>query len=121
MTAEAPPIERLRATPILVTASLVQLAGTAVFLINVPAQNIPPFLGWLSAMASTGVASVACWRSASTPGLSPVARRLSRQVSVVAALVMVALGGDAHHAYVDPLQSGSDHDMVSTVLYVLSM
>ncbi len=121
MTAEAPPIERLRATAILVTASIVQLAGTAVFLINTPAQNIPPFLGWLFAMASTGVAAVACWQTASTPGLSPVARRLWRQVSVVAGLVMVALGGDAHHAYLDPQDSGADHDVLSTVLYVLSM
>ncbi len=121
MTAEAPPIERLRATPILVTASVVQLVGTALFLINAPAEHLPPFLGWLSAMASTGVAAVACWQSASTPGLNPVAKRLWRQVSVVAALVMVALGGDAHHAYVDPPMSGSDHDVPTTALYVLSM
>lgn len=122
MTAETPPIERLQATPILVTASIVQLTGTAVFLINAPAPTISPGFGWVAATAATGVAAVACWRTAATPGLRAVARRLWRSVAVVAALVMAALGGDARRAFIDPYgHDGADHDAFSTALYVLAM
>src|SRR4051812_16082944 len=122
MSVEVPAVERLRATPILVTASAVQLLGIALFLINTPAQNIPPVLGWLSAMASTGVATVACWGTGWTGGMSRVAKGLWRQVSVVTALGVGGGGGAARQSFVDPVgYTGLSHDLPSTLMYIASM
>src|SRR3954464_6392548 len=122
MVGETPQVERLRAAPILVAASAVQLAGVVVFLANVTAPHVPPVFGWVCAMASTGVAALACRRAAGTPGVGLVARRLWREVALVAALVMVALGGDAWSSLVDPHGfEGLNHDMFATVVYVVAM
>jgi diguanylate cyclase (GGDEF)-like protein len=122
MTGEAPQVERLRATPALVTAALVQIAGVVVFLANVSTQTVPPVFGWVMSMLSSGVAAVACWRAGGTPGVSRIGRRLWREFAVVATLVVVALGGDARRALIDPRgYADRDHDVVTTVLYLLAM
>jgi diguanylate cyclase len=115
-------VARRRATPLLVAAVAVQLAGIALFLTNVSDQRLPPFVCWLPSIVSTLLAAYACRRTAASPALDPVASRLWRQIALVATLVAVGLVGDTRAAFADPATfDGKTHDLPTSVVYGLSM
>jgi diguanylate cyclase (GGDEF)-like protein len=115
-------VERLRATPMLVTLAALQLAAVVLFVVNVAGQRTPVLLGWLPVVASGVLAGLGCRTAAATPGLDQVGRRVWRQLAGVCALVTLATAGDArlalsHSGAVDQKQ----HDTVTSVLYGLSL
>ena len=66
-------VRRLRATPLLVVAGLIQLGALALFGVNFPAPRTPVAVGWLGAPLATILAAVACWEAGGTRGLDRVA------------------------------------------------
>jgi diguanylate cyclase (GGDEF)-like protein len=105
----------------LITMLAVQGAAAGLFLLNLTEQRIHPIWGWIPAVAGTAAAALACWQAAATPGLTPVVRRLWRQLSLVSALVVLGLGGDALRTFTAPEQTGQQQrDPVTTGIYILS-
>lgn len=122
MSSDGRQVERLRATPMLVTILAMQAAASGLFLLNLTEQRIHPIWGWAPAVAGTTVAALACWQAAATPGLTRVVQRLWRQVSVVAALVVLGLVGDSLRTFTAPEQVTQQvHDPVTTGVYILAM
>ena len=115
-------VERLRATPMLVTLVALQLAAVALFLLNVAGQRTPVALGWLPVIGSGVLAGLGCRQAAAAAGLHQVGRRVWRQLAGVCALVTLATVGDArlavaHSGTVDQKQ----HDTVTSMLYGMSL
>jgi diguanylate cyclase len=122
MTGDGRQVERLRATPMLITVLAVQMLGSGLFLLNVTEQRIHPIWGWIPAVAATSAAGLACWQAAETPGLTRVVQRLWRQLSLVTALVVLGLMGDSLQTITAPGKvSQQQHDPVTTGLYILAM
>jgi diguanylate cyclase len=122
MAGDVRQLERLRATPVLVAACVVQLAAVGLFLVNASVQRTSPLVGWLLVMIATAVAGVSCWHASSTPGADRVARRLWRQLTLVCALVVLGTAGDARQSIVDPARMDQkDHDAFTSVFYMLAM
>jgi diguanylate cyclase (GGDEF)-like protein len=75
--------ERLRPTPMLVTAVAVLVGSILLFAVNLDTQRTQAVRGWMPAMAGAGLAGWACWRTVLTPGPGRVTRRVRRSLAVV--------------------------------------
>src|SRR5690349_19446401 len=87
-TGEERQAERLRLTPMLVTAVAVLAASIGVFAVNYTVQHSLVVWGWIPAMLGAAVAGWACWRAAVAPGLEGVTRRLWRSHAFICVLVV---------------------------------
>jgi diguanylate cyclase (GGDEF)-like protein len=122
MAVDGQQVGRLRATPVLVTAVVVQVVAVAIFLINVSEQRTSALWGWFPDLAATGVAAFACWQAAAALGVDRPARRLWRQLAVVCAVVIVATVGDTRQSLLHPTFADQTyHDAPTSALYVLAM
>ncbi|MEU7907527.1 bifunctional diguanylate cyclase/phosphodiesterase [Actinoplanes sp. NPDC049118] len=114
-------VERLRPTPMLIAAVAV-LAGSIVLLaLNVTEQRIPDVWGWLPVITGTAIAGWACWRTASTPGLDAVTRRMWRCLAVVCVLIVLGVAGDARLAAADPARLDGLDYLPTSICYALAM
>ncbi len=115
-------VERLRATPMLVTATTVLLAAIALFAVNLEVQRTDAVWGWMPAMLGSAVAGLICWQAAAAPGLDRVGRRLWRQLALVCVLVVFGVVGDARQTVLDPSWTlEQEHDRFSATCYALAM
>ena len=122
MTDDGRRVERLRATPLLVAAVVVQLAGLALFLSNVTEQRVPPFVCWLPALLATLLAAIGCWRTAAEPALDRVSTRLWRQLTLVVLLLTAGLVSDTRQAFAEPAGfDGVEHYSWTAVVYALAI
>jgi diguanylate cyclase (GGDEF)-like protein len=122
MTRETRPVDRLRPTPLLVTAAAMQAVALVLFAVSVRFRSFPVIWGWLPVVVIAGLTTVACHRAAGAAGIGPVARRLWRSVRLVNVLVAVGTAGDARQAVTHPLRiSQQQHDVPTSVCYLLGM
>ena len=114
--------ERLRATPMLIAVSLIQVAACALLLLNLAEQRTHVVWGWTPVLAGTALAGLACRQAAAADGLDRVARRLWRQLAVVCALVALGTVGDVRTTVLDPeIIAQQEHDPVTSAVYVLAV
>ena len=122
MAYEERTVPRLRATPLLIAAVAVQLAGVGLYLTNLTEQRLPPFVCWLPSIISTLLAAYACRRTAAAPASPRCRAALWRQLGVVVILVAVGLAGDARRAFLEPTGfDGEQHDPPTAACYGLAM
>jgi len=114
-------VERLRPTPMLVTAVAVLAVSIAVFAANVTARQSPAVWGWVPGMAGFGAAAWACRRAAVAPGLNEVTRRVWRSLAIVCVLIMFGAAGDARFAVLHPGRLDQRHDVPTSICYLLAM
>jgi Trk-type K+ transport system membrane component len=122
VSSETRPVERLRLTPLLTAAAVMQLAAIVLYAVNATHQQFSPFWGWLPAISITFLTAFSCWHAARTAGLAPVPARLWRSITLV--LVLVGLGtiGDARQSVVDPLRiTQQQHDLPTSICYAASV
>jgi diguanylate cyclase (GGDEF)-like protein len=120
-TGEERQVERLRPTPMLVTAVAVLAASIIVFAANYTVQHSLVVWGWMPAMMGTAVAGWACWRTAFTPGLDRITRRVWRSLAVVCVLIVLGLAGDARFTVLHPDRLDQQHDVPTSVCYALAV
>ena len=122
MAGDGRQVERLRATPMLVTATAVVLAALALFLVNMAEQVTDAVWGWMPAMLGTAAAGLVCWQAAAAPGLDRVGRRLWRQLALVCVLVVLGVAADARQTVLDPAWTVEQkHDGIAAGAYTLAM
>jgi diguanylate cyclase (GGDEF)-like protein len=114
-------VERLRPTPMLGAAVAVLAVSIGLFAVNFSKQSSPAAWGWVPALAGTALAGWACWRTAATPGLDGVARRVWRSLTVVSALVLLGLAGDARFTALNPARLEQQHDLPTLICYLLAL
>ncbi|MEU8611027.1 EAL domain-containing protein [Actinoplanes sp. NPDC048791] len=120
-TGEERQVERLRPTPMLITAVAVLVVSIGVFVANYAAQRSQVVWGWMPAMIGTAIAGWACWRTAFTPGLDRVTRRVWRSLAVVCVLIVLGLAGDARFTVLNPGRLDQQHDVPTSICYALAM
>jgi diguanylate cyclase (GGDEF)-like protein/PAS domain S-box-containing protein len=74
----------LTGEPLLAAAAAAAVVATLWFLVNLHGPVGPPVLGWLPALTSLVLAVASFWRTATTPGLPPTARRFWRMLTLAA-------------------------------------
>jgi diguanylate cyclase (GGDEF)-like protein len=122
VTSDQRPVERLRPTPLLVTAMVMQLAAIALFAVNASHQLIGVVWGWLPGIVITGLSGVACRHAADAPGLDVVAARLWRSIGLVSILVGLGTVGDARQSVVHPERvTQQQHDLPTSLCYALAL
>jgi diguanylate cyclase (GGDEF)-like protein len=122
MTSDEHPVERLRPTPLLVTAAVMQLVAVVLYAVNGPHQHFSLFWGWTPAIVISGLTAVAARRAAGVPGLEAPQARLWRSIGWVALLTGLGTLGDARQSVLDPLRvSQQQHDVPTSICYVLTM
>jgi diguanylate cyclase (GGDEF)-like protein len=122
MTGDERRAERLRPTPMLVTAVVMQVAAIVLFAVNLTEQRTGVLWGWLPAIAVTAAAGVNSWRTASATGLGRPDGRVWRQLSVVYALAACGLAGDTRQMIAHPDRSDQQqHDAATSGFYVLAV
>jgi diguanylate cyclase (GGDEF)-like protein len=114
-------VERLRPTPMLITAVAVLAVSIGVFTVNYAVQHSQVVWGWMPAMIGTAIAGWACWRTAFTPGLDRVTRRLWRSLAVVCVLIVLGVAGDARFTVLHPGRLDQQHDTPTSICYALAM
>ncbi len=114
-------VERLRPTPMLVTAVAVPAVSVGVFTMNYTEQHSAVVWGWMPAMVGTAVAGWACWRTAFTPGLDKVTRRVWRSLAVVCVLIVLGVAGDARFTVLHPGRLDQQHDVPTSICYALAV
>ncbi len=119
---ETRPVERLRPTPLLTAAALMQTAAIVLYAVNATHRQISPFWGWLPAICITFLTAFACWHAARTDGLAPVPARLWRSITLVLVLVGLGTAGDARQSVLDPLRvTQQQHDLPTSICYTASI
>ncbi|MEV6595890.1 EAL domain-containing protein [Actinoplanes sp. NPDC051346] len=121
MTVDEQQVERLRPTPVLLTAAAVCVASIMLFAVNYAEQRIQVAWGWMPAIVGTMVAGWACWHTASADGLDRVTARVWRSLAVVCAFIVLGVAGDARHYAMNPTAVDQDHDIPTTIAYALAM
>ncbi|MCA2214808.1 putative bifunctional diguanylate cyclase/phosphodiesterase [Jidongwangia harbinensis] len=122
MTGEEPLAERLRPTPVLVTAAVLLVAAAVLFAVNLAEPRVGPFWSWMPAVLGTAVAGLACWQTAAKAGPDRHGRRIWRQFALVCALVTCGLVGDTRQMMLYPHRlNQQQHDAVTSIVYVLAM
>jgi diguanylate cyclase (GGDEF)-like protein len=114
-------VERLRLTPMLATAVAVLAVSIGLFAANYTVQRSLVVWGWMPAMAGTAIAGWACWRTAFTPGLDRVTRRMWRSLAVVCVLIVFGVAGDARFSVLNPARLDQQHDLPTTLCFALAM
>src|SRR5688572_18797387 len=97
-------VERLRPTPMLIAAGAVLVVSTGLFAVNSAAQRSLAVWGWAPVVAGAAFTAWLFWRTAVTPGLDAVARRVWRSLAVVAVLVLLGLAGDTWATFQNPVR-----------------
>ncbi|GGQ54566.1 putative bifunctional diguanylate cyclase/phosphodiesterase [Couchioplanes azureus] len=121
MTVDEQQVERLRPTPVLLTAAGVLVASIMLFAVNHAEQRTPVVWGWLPALVGTAVAGWACWHTASTEGLDRVTARVWRCLSLVCLFIALGVAGDARYYARNPGAMDQDHDVPTTIAYAVAM
>ncbi|WP_199513669.1 putative bifunctional diguanylate cyclase/phosphodiesterase [Nucisporomicrobium flavum] len=121
MTVDERQVERLRPTPMLLTAAAVLVISIVLFAVNYTEQRTQVVWGWMPAMLGTAVAGWSCWRTAFAPGLDPVTARIWRSLAVVCVLIVLGVTGDARLYVVNPAAGDQDHDAPTSAAYALAM
>ncbi|MGX6608384.1 putative bifunctional diguanylate cyclase/phosphodiesterase [Micromonosporaceae bacterium Da 78-11] len=122
MTSVVRQVERLRPTPLLVTAAIMQILAIILYAVNAEHQRISLIWGWLPAIVISALTVLATRHAASTSGLPPTAARLWRSIGWVALLTGLGTVGDARQSLVDPLRvTQQQHDVPTSICYVLTM
>ena len=121
MSVDEQQVERLRPTPMLLTAAAVLVASMVLFAVNYTEQRTQVVWGWMPAMLGTAIAGWSCWRTAFTPGLDPVTARSWRSLAVVCVFIVLGVTGDARLYVLNPAAGDQDHDAPTSAMYVLSM
>jgi diguanylate cyclase (GGDEF)-like protein len=120
MTSDDRAVERLRPTPLLITAAVMQVIAIALFAINAHDLRMSVLWGWAPGIVITGLTAFAAYRAAA--GLEPVAARLWRSIGWVALLTGLGTVGDAHASLKHPLQvTQQQHDLPTSICYLLTM
>ncbi|MCO8273071.1 bifunctional diguanylate cyclase/phosphodiesterase [Actinoplanes sp. TRM 88003] len=115
-------VARLRLTPLLATAVLMQVTAIVLYAVNLAQPPFGPAWGWLPGIVLMGVTAVACWQTAGTPGLDRVAVRLWRSIAICAALVGLGTIGDARQSLVDPERvNQQQHDLPTSICYAIAV
>jgi diguanylate cyclase (GGDEF)-like protein len=114
-------VEPLRPTPMLVMAVAVLAVSIGLFAVNYSAQLSMVVWGWMPAMIGTAIAGWACWRTAFTPGLDKVTRRVWRSLAVVCVLIVLGVAGDARFTVLNPQRLDQQHDVPTSICYTLAM
>ncbi|BCJ55558.1 hypothetical protein Asp14428_70330 [Actinoplanes sp. NBRC 14428] len=117
MTVDERQVERLRPTPMLLTAAAVLAASVVLFTVNYAEQRTQVVWGWMPAMVGTAVAGWECWRTASVPDLDRVTARVWRSFAGASVILVLAITGDARHYVLDPGALGQDHDLPTSIAY----
>ncbi|MFI7599559.1 putative bifunctional diguanylate cyclase/phosphodiesterase [Actinoplanes sp. NPDC049681] len=121
MTVDERQVDRLRPTPLLLTAAATLVASIVLFVVNYSEQRTHVVWGWIPALLSAVVSGWACRRTAFSPGLDRVTSRVWRSLAVVCAFIVLGVAGDARHYVLDPSASDRDHDVVASIGYGLSI
>jgi diguanylate cyclase (GGDEF)-like protein len=114
-------VERLRPTPMLITAVAGLAAAIVLFAVNVTEQRTQVVWGWMPAMAGTAIAGWACWRTAFTPGLDKVTARVWRSLAIVCVLIVLGTTGDARLTVANPARLDQEHDLPTAICYALAV
>jgi diguanylate cyclase len=120
-TDEEQQVERLRPTPMLITAVAVLAVSVVLFAINYADQRTQVVWGWMPAMAGTAIAGWSCWRTAQTPGLSKVTSRVWRSLAVVCVLIVLGCADDARFYVLDATVMDQQHDIPASICYALAI
>jgi diguanylate cyclase (GGDEF)-like protein len=121
MTSDDRAVERLRPTPLLMTAAVMQLLAIALFAVNSGDRHISVLWGWLPGIVISGLTALAA-RRAARAGLEPIAARLWRSIGWVALLTGLGTVGDAHESLSHPLRvTQQQHDLPTSICYLLTM
>ncbi|MEV4638836.1 EAL domain-containing protein [Actinoplanes sp. NPDC049548] len=121
MTVDERQVERLRPTPMLLTAAGVLVASIILFAVNYTEQRTPVVLGWLPALLGTAVAGWSCRRTACTRGLPRITARVWRSLSIVCFFIVLGVAGDTRYYALNPGAVDQDHDMPTSVAYALAV
>ncbi|MFI5496102.1 EAL domain-containing protein [Actinoplanes sp. NPDC051859] len=121
MTVDEQQVERLRPTPMLLTAAAVLVVSIMLFAVNYAGALSAPAWGWAPAIVATGLAGWACWRTAKAPGLGAVTARVWRSLAVVCVFVILGVAGDTRHYAVHPGTIDQEHDVPTSIAYALAM
>ena len=122
MTSEKRPVDRLRPTPLLMAAAVMQLSAIVLYAVNASEQRISPLWGWVPGVVLTGLTALACRNAAVTTGMDPVAARLWRTISLATVLIALGTVGDARMSVVEPARvTQQQHDVASSVCYALAI
>jgi diguanylate cyclase (GGDEF)-like protein len=122
MTDDDRPVERLRPTPLLVTAGVMQVLAVALFAINASRPHIGVLWGWLPGIAISVLTAIACKYAAGSPGMDAVPARLWRSIGWVCFLVGLGTLGDARESIVAPLRvTQQQHDVPTSICFALAM
>ena len=120
-TGEERQLERLRLTPMLLTAVAVMAASIGVFAVNYTVQHILVVWGWIPAVLATAIAGWACWRTARASGLDRVTRRVWRSLAGVCALIVLGVADDARYTVLHPGRLDQQHDLPASICYALAV
>jgi hypothetical protein len=122
MSSEKRLVERLRPTPLLLTATVMQVTAIPLYAVNASHQRTGPFWGWLPTVAVTVLTATACRQTATTAGLDPATARLWRSIAVVSVLIGLGTLGDARQSVVHPERvSQQQHDLATSACYALAV
>lgn len=113
--------ERLRPTPMLVTAVAVLAVSIAVYAVNFTGRPSPVVWGWLPGVAGFAAAAWACRQAAVAPGLNEVTRRVWRSLALACILILFGAAGDARFAVLHPGRMDQRHDVPTSICYLLAM
>ncbi|MCY1142109.1 bifunctional diguanylate cyclase/phosphodiesterase [Actinoplanes sp. Pm04-4] len=116
------PVARLRPTPLLATAVLMQVTAIVLYAVNATQPRFSPAWGWLPGIVMMVVTAIACWQTAGTAGLDRVAARLWRSIAWCSALVALGSIGDARQSLLDPERvSQQQHDLPTSIAYAAAV
>ncbi|OJF11265.1 putative bifunctional diguanylate cyclase/phosphodiesterase, partial [Couchioplanes caeruleus] len=121
MTVDERQVERLRPTPVLLTAASVLVASVILFAVNYAEQRTQVVWGWLPAIVGTAAAGWACWQTASAEGLDRVTARVWRSLAVVCLFIVLGVAGDARHYALNPGAMDQDHDIPTMIAYSMAL
>ncbi|MEV8506146.1 EAL domain-containing protein [Actinoplanes sp. NPDC051475] len=121
MTVDERQVDRLRPTPMLLTAAAALLVSIVLFAVNYAEQRTQVIWGWLPAVLGTAIPSWACWRTASAPGLDRVAARVWRSLAIVCAFVVLGVIGDARHFVLDHEAVDPERDLPTSIAYGVAL
>ena len=115
-------VGRLRPTPLLATAAVMQVAAIVLYAVNLPAQRLSPAWGFVPAAVVALLTAVACRQTARAPGLGPVPARLWRSIGWVCLLAGLGTIGDARQSVTHPERvTQQQHDLATSICYVLAV
>ncbi|HEX9999443.1 MAG TPA: hypothetical protein VGB74_03230, partial [Actinoplanes sp.] len=122
MSSENRAVDRLRPTPLLVIALVMQTAAIVLYAVNASHLRIGVIWGWLPTVVVAGLAAIAARQAAAAAEAGSAAARLWRTVTVVAFLTGLGTAGDARQSVLHPERMiQQDHDALSSACYALAL